>query len=99
MLVSQLCPCPGFPQVQGFVAHVLDMQFGDVRAMLQLPRPEIGITPACNFAIATTLCNLISGISTTLYKPQAVLNVVQSPEIGSGAAFKGLINDYFRPVP
>jgi hypothetical protein len=66
MLASQLAPAIGYPHVQGFVVQVLDMQFADVRAMLQLPRPDIGIEPACNFAIMSSLCNLISGISTTI---------------------------------
>ena len=39
MLSSQLAPARGYPRVQEFVVQVLDMQFGDVRAMLQLPQP------------------------------------------------------------
>ena len=78
MLVSQLALAIGYPHVQGFIVSLIDMQFADVRAMLQLPRPDIGITPACNFAIVSSLCNLISGISTTIYKPRSLLHEVQS---------------------
>ncbi|MBV8229489.1 MAG: hypothetical protein JO329_05855 [Planctomycetaceae bacterium] len=60
MLVSQLVSAHAYHHVQRFIVELLDMQFSDVRAMLQLPRPDIGIAPACNFAITSSLCNLIS---------------------------------------
>ncbi len=99
MLVSQLAPATGYPHVHGFLVQLLDMQFADVRAMLQLPRPDIGIRPGCNFAIVSSLCNLISGISTTIYKPSHLLQEVQSPKCGSARAFHGLIRDYFPYTP
>jgi hypothetical protein len=43
----------------------------DVHAMLRLPRPDVGITQACNFTIASALMNFISGISVTLFEPPA----------------------------
>lgn len=98
MLVSQLAPALGYPRVQGFVVQVIDMQFADVRAMLQLPRPDVGITPACNFAIVSSLCNLISGISTTIYKPSALLHEVRS-KYDPGSAFKGLVREFFPYTP
>lgn len=98
MLVSQLAPANGYPHVQNFVVTLLDMQFSDVRAMLQLPLPHIGIMPGCNFAIVSSLCNLISGISTTIYKPPHLLNQVQS-QCGSGAAFRGLVSNFYPYTP
>jgi hypothetical protein len=91
MLVSQLAPAVGYPRVQGFVVDVLDMQIADVRAMLQLPRPDVGITAGCNFAIVSSLCNLISGISTTIFKP--------STGNGSGHAFQELVRNFFPYAP
>lgn len=99
MLVSQLAPATGYPMVQAFLVNVLDMQFADVRAMIQLPRPDIGITPGCNFAIVSTLCNLVSGISTTIYKPPGTLNDNSSPNYGSARAFRDLVTDFFPYVP
>lgn len=98
VLVSNLVGSGNYPNVQAFIIGLLDMQFADVRAMLQLPRPDIGITPACNFAITSTLCNLVSGISTTIYKPSKLLHEVRS-NCGSGRAFKGLIADFFPYTP
>ena len=98
MLLSQLLTTQGFPQVQHFIVALLDMQFSDVRAMLQLPRPDIGITPGCNFAITATLCNLLSGISTTIYKPVHLLHENQS-NYRSGDAFQNLIQDFFPYTP
>jgi hypothetical protein len=98
MLVSQLSPAHRYPQVQGFIASLLDMQFSDARAMLQLPRPEVGITPGCNFAITSTLYNLLSGISTTIYKPPHLLHEAESA-YGAGPAFRDLVRDFFPYTP
>ena len=98
MLASQLAPAMEYPCVQRFVVDVLDMQFSDVRAMLQLPRPDIGIKPACNFAIVSTLCNLISGISTTIFKPKQLLTEIQST-CPSGQTFTALVRDHFPYCP
>ena len=98
MLVSQLASRTGYPRVQEFIVRVLDMQFADVRAMLQLPRPEIGIRPGCNFAIVSSLCNLISGISTTIFKPPRFIREQQS-KCGAGEAFRGVVGSYFPYKP
>jgi hypothetical protein len=99
MLVSQLAPAVAYPRVQSFLTDVLDMQFADVRAMLQLPRPAVGITPACNFAIVSTLCNLISGISTTIFKPLKPLCEAPLWNPGSGHAFQEFVRIYFPYAP
>jgi hypothetical protein len=52
-----------------FVSQKMDLYFADVHAMLRLPRPEVGITQACNFALAAVLVNVISDVSTVLYAP------------------------------
>jgi len=94
MLISQMVAAKNYPHIDNFVKTVLDMQFADVRAMLQLPRPDIGIAPGCNFAIVSTLCNLISGVSTTLYKPSDLLHEVRS-QCHAGRALKELVRDCF----
>ncbi len=99
MLVSQLAPATRFPHVQDFLVQVLDMQFADVRTMLQLPRPDIGIKPGCNFAIVSTLCNLISGISTTIFMPSALLSTKIPTAYGSRRAFTNLVRDYYPSPP
>src|SRR5262249_22527673 len=53
--------------VREFVRQHLAMQFGDIRAMLRLPLRREGIENGCNFAAASCLCNLISGISVVLF--------------------------------
>lgn len=98
MLVSQLVSAHAYNFVQGFIVQVLDEQFSDVRAMLQLPRPDIGIIPACNFAIVSSLCNLISGISTTIYKPPKLPPAGRS-KCDSGQAFQGVVHDFFPYTP
>jgi hypothetical protein len=53
------------------VARVSDLFLMDVHAMLRLPQPDVGITEACNFTIASALMNFISGVSVTLFEPPA----------------------------
>jgi hypothetical protein len=98
MLVSEIVHLHHYPDVRAFFRTLIDMQFGDVRAMLQLPRPDIGITPGCNFAIVSSLCNLLSGISTTVYKPSHLLHEVTSP-YHSGPAFRDLVRDFYPYTP
>jgi hypothetical protein len=73
------------------------MQFDDVRGMMKLPVPEIGLPAGCNFAAAATLCNLISGISVVLYKPKIASQPAQGSgsERGSGRKFKELLTQYY----
>jgi hypothetical protein len=52
-----------------FITRVSDLYLVDVHAMLRLPRPEVDITPGCNFTISSALTNFISGISVTLFEP------------------------------
>lgn len=74
------------------------MHFSDVRAMLMLPRPDVGIQTGCNLALSGALCNILSGISTTLYKPAHLHHETQS-SCGSGEAFRGLVRDFFPNHP
>jgi hypothetical protein len=97
MLVSQMVQLPNYEHVQGFFG-VLDMHFSDVRAMLRLPRPDVGIDTGCNLALSGALCSILSGISTTIYKPVRLLQEEQS-NCGSGAAFQGFVGDFFPYRP
>lgn len=88
MLPSQFPQFKGYPHVHNFVANHLDMQYNDVRGMMKLPRPKVGIRAGCNFAAAAALCNLISGISVVLYTPN-------DPKISSGNRFKELLDNFY----
>jgi hypothetical protein len=77
---------------------VLDGHFYDVRAMLRLPLPDVGIKTGCNLALSGTLCNILSGISTTIYKPAHLFHEVQS-KYRSGDAFQDLVRDFFPHPP
>lgn len=88
MLPSQFSEFKVYPHVNDFVVNHLDMQFNDVRGIMKLPRPKVGIVAGCNFAAAAALCNLISGISRVLYTPKA-------PKIGSGTRFKELLENFY----
>jgi hypothetical protein len=91
-----------YPRVHAFVRDHLSMQFGDVRSMMRLPLPHLGITHACNFAATAVLCNLISGISVSLYLPPNAVRTNEQGEkqyVGAGTAFKLLLEHYYPWQP
>lgn len=75
---------PKSPKLQMFLDTHLEMQLGDVRTMLQLPRDaqvpgplgqalqgsSLDLANGCNFATAAVLLNLVSGASVLLFEPE-----------------------------
>lgn len=89
MLPSELSEFEAYPDVLALVKNYLDPPFNDLRGLLKLPLPNVGITGGCNFASAALLCNLISGISVVLYTPT-------NPKVCKrGDLFKGLMLEFF----
>jgi hypothetical protein len=90
-----------YPAVHDFVRTQVSMQFGDVRAMLRLPLPELGIAHGCNFAATAILCNLLSGLSVSLFRPtrfkKSVVrgSVRRRGRIGTRDYFKKMVYKYF----
>ena len=100
MLLSDIPELQRYPHVSGFVKHHLSMQFGDVRAMLRLPLP--GIEHGCNFAVATVLCSLVSGISESFFMPANPIQENCKGEkewTGSGKAFRQLVRNFYPWEP
>ena len=100
MLLHEIHELQSYQRVSLFVRCHLSMQFADVRSMLRLPLPEQGITDSagyggCNFAVATVLCNLVSGISVTVFRPASLSN----NRIGSGIVFRQLLENFYPWEP
>ena len=96
MRLSDIPELQNYPHVFTFVRETLSMQFADVRSMLRLPLPEQGIIDGagyggCNFAVATVLCNLVSGISVTAFRPSSLNN----NRIGSARVFRQLLENFY----
>ena len=76
------------------------MQLEDVGGMLRLPMRAHGLMNGCNFASASVMCNLLSGISVTTFRPVWA----GRPEgrgthrIGSGESFRELVKAFY-PEP
>ncbi len=86
MAYQQLDINPNTPvKVKHFARGHVDMLFHDVHCMMRLPIPAQDLGAGCNFAAATFLLDLISGISTALYSTAG----------GSGAHFKGVLKGYY----
>lgn len=106
MLLHEIPELRNYPNVLALVEEHLSMQFADVRSMLRLPLPEQGIDDpeygGCNFAVAAVLCNLISGISVTIFMPTNPTQRNRKGEkmwIGPGKAFKQLIKNRYLWEP
>ena len=56
-----------FPKLFRFVEWRIDVQLAEVRELLRLPMPEVGLESGQNFAAATSLVNLIAGASVWFY--------------------------------
>ena len=95
MLLHEIPELRRYPNVSAFVENHLSMQFGDIRSMLRLPLPELGITHGCNFAATANLCNLTSGISVTIFKPSSLAG----NRIYPGKAFKQLLKNFYPWEP
>jgi hypothetical protein len=84
--------------VYDFVLNHVRMQFEDIGAMLRLPMRAHGLNNGCNFAAASVVCNLISGVSVTIFQPA----VIHKPDkhgnmqmIGSGEAFREFVKAFY----
>jgi hypothetical protein len=83
-----------FPTLFSFVEWGIDMQLADVRDMLRLPMPEVGLESGHKFAATASLVNLIAGASvwfTTLPRPGCLIGTIvvaatarRLPPIGRG---------------
>ena len=98
MLPANIPQFKKYKYVYAFVKDHLSMQFGDVRSMMRLPIPDLGITHACNFAATAVLCNLVSGISVSLYMPPSPVITNEKGKnrwVRAGEAFKSLLQDHY----
>ena len=66
--VSVVVDCSRFPKLFRFVEWRIDVQLAEVRELLRLPMPEVGLASGQNFAAATSLVNLIAGASVWFYE-------------------------------
>lgn len=54
-----------------FIRDPVEWTLQDVRAMLRLPLPDVGISAGCNFSIAEILLAFISGLATVFFDASA----------------------------
>ncbi len=97
MLLSEIPEFAAYAHVSQFVKDKLEMQLGDVRAMMMLPLPEAEITHGCNFASVATLCNIVSGVSVSLFKPRRTKKIrkKKKEKLRSGDHFCRLLWNFY----
>src|SRR5947209_4909558 len=89
MLLTEIPEFAVYPRVSLFVRDKLEMQVGDVRTMMLLS--------GCNFASVAMLCNIVSGVSVSLFKPKRSKKVrkKKKEQLGSGDHFHRLLWNFY----
>lgn len=80
-----MCGPAATAYVKGSIDAAVRPHMHDVRAMLRLPLPEVGITAGCNFAALHVLLNVLSGLSRLMGPSPA----------NSGKAFKSFVKRWY----
>ncbi len=91
MKVSDLLDQREYPAVWKFLETQVEMQFADLRVLLQLPLGSPN-APGCNFATAAVLLNLLSGFSVCLFDTS--VESLKS-RTGRGDRLKRLLTRYY----
>jgi hypothetical protein len=95
---SEIPGLDAYPMVKQMFEQHLDMQFSDLRTMLQLPIPP-ELPGGCNFAGAAVLMNVIGGCSVVLYNdPYPGMPAATVPQ-RRGDRFCHLVSDYLPHDP
>jgi len=90
MFPSEFPEVHACPQLKQLLALQVDMQFIDLRSLLELPRAEGD--GGCNFAAASVLFNIIAGSSVCFYdaNPSGLAN-----RSDRSRRFLGILNDFY----
>jgi len=93
MLPSAIPQFAKYKYVRTFVANHLDMQFADINKMLTM----VGF----NFVAANFLCDIVSGVSVSLYLPAVTTRIRNGRRepFRDGDYFKALLRQYYPWEP
>lgn len=81
-----------YPSLRRLVRWQVDMQFRDLRTLLQLPRRDVGLEGGCNFAAARLCFDLVAGASVLFYDSSAAALHERGTR---GQRFKRLLATYY----
>jgi hypothetical protein len=93
MLPADLRDFRDYPKVELFVKNHLSMQYDDLRSIMRIS--------GCNFTAAAVLCNIVSGLSVSLYKPARTKKLAKVKgvdtwvKLGTGDLFKMVLESFF----
>jgi len=90
VLPSEFPEVQAYPQLKRLLAHQVDMQFVDLRSLLELPRVQRD--GGCNFVTATVLFNIIAGSSVCFYdaRPEGL-----TTRGDRGRRFVGILENFY----
>jgi hypothetical protein len=90
MLPSEYPEIRATPNLRKLLAVQVDMQFVDLRTLLELPKADL--TGGCNLTAAGVLFNIIAGSSVCFYRASANAFTQRGDR---GARFVGLIREFY----
>jgi len=88
MLPSQYPEVKPYKDLTELFKYQVDMQFDDLRTILQLPVDEHRLTAGCNLAAAMIMFNLISGASVCLFE-------VKRKNLSRSERFKSVLKHFY----
>jgi len=93
MIPAKLTDFKDWPKVEKFVKKRISMQYEDLRKLMQ--------EPGFNLLAVAGLCDLVSGLSVSLYKPAVtkksavVCGIKKQVDLGTGELFTLLLETYY----
>src|ERR1700733_6211169 len=92
MFPSQFPEVQSYPNLRRVLHDNIDMQFGDLRTMLKLPKKWYGLDAGLNFTASAILFNVIGGTSVCFYNA-GLANLTNYGDRGD--RFKHLLRDFY----
>jgi len=92
MLPSEFPEVQDYPHLKLLLDKQVNMQIADLRTLLKLPLPELGLNDGANLAAASLLFNFIAGCSVCFYDAS---RQGRHSRRGRGKRFQDLLRDFF----
>jgi hypothetical protein len=94
MKPSEYPEVQSYPSLKRLLGIQVDMQFADIKTMLQLPSDKPGLDAGCNLALANVLFSMIGGASVLFFDADLSYLKKHNPN-RSSARFKGVLRKYY----
>src|SRR3954454_22554826 len=96
MVPSQFVEVQDYWPLRRLLRIQVDMQFHDLRSLLQLPRPDLDLDGGCNLTATSLCCNIVAGASVLFYDASPAALEARGDR---SRRFRELMRDYYPWEP